>query len=128
MAAQYWLTPFGRPVNDLGFVSAGQSATTTVKTTALLANGAKLADSTAAALVRAGRVQITSVRVDGGPVRSRNDLVTYDARNDVFQAKLKASQFGWVRRQWYLVNLRILASPASLSVDLGNRFFVMRVT
>ena len=76
MAAQYALTPFKSPVSNSGVTRTTPTATVPLRTTALLANGAKLSDADAAALVRAGRVQVAWHSTSSSASGARTDLAT----------------------------------------------------
>ena len=115
------------------------TGTTSVKISALLANGAKVSDSEAAALVSAGRIQIrwrqTAPTASSTWVTSNKVTVKYDASKDLFQSDLKASAVGWAKGKTYLVELRILAAGSNQpspvlqsSFDLGSRSFTLKVT
>jgi hypothetical protein len=137
MAAQYGFGAFISPVSSTTTTSG--TGTTPVKIAALLANGSKLSDAEAAALVQAGRVQIRWRKILPTPasstwVTSPSVVITYDAKKDFFQADLKASTVGWVKPNTYRVEFRILtagAVPAQElqgSFDLGSRSFDIKVT
>jgi hypothetical protein len=134
------------------FVSPVSSSTTTsstgttpVKIAALLANGSKISDAEAAALVQAGRVQIRWRQLLPTPsttwVTSSSVVVRYDPVKDFFQADLKASTVGWLKDRSYTVNVRILPATTDpqpqpqtaqdvlqRDFDLGSRSFTIKVT
>ena len=110
-----------------------------MKIAALLANGSKVSDSEAAALVSAGRVQIrwrqTAPTSSSTWVTSNKVTVSYDKTKDLFQSDLKASTVGWVKGKTYLVEIRFLAAGSNQpspvlqsSFDLGSRSFTLKVT
>jgi hypothetical protein len=136
-AAQYGTSAFVSPTSTNVTMSA--TGTTTVKISALLASGAKVSDSEAAALVSAGRIQIrwrqTAPTGSSTWVTSDKVAVKYDASKDLFQSDLKASAVGWVKGKTYLVEFRILAAGSNQpspvlqsSFDLGSRSFTLKVT
>jgi hypothetical protein len=128
MAAQYALTPFKAPVSNSGVTRTTPTATVPLRTTALLANGAKLSDADAAALVRAGRVQVAWHSTSSSASGARTDLASYDARGDTFVANLKGSSLGWRKGQTYVVALRVLpATSAPALLDLGARLAAIQV-
>jgi hypothetical protein len=132
MAAQYGFTVFGQPINESKVNNVSPTYTTPMKTTALLANGAKLSDAEAAALVQAGRVQVRWQEVGTTTWVTQPNLVSYDAGKDLFQADLKANSLGWVKGKSYLVTFRILAGPPTPEAlqsdfDLGSRSVTFRV-
>jgi hypothetical protein len=123
MSAQYGFTAFGSPVNESKVNNTSPTTTTPLKTTALLADGSKLSDAAAAALVQAGRVQVRWQEVGTTTWVTQANLVTYDAGSDLFQANLKPTSLGWVKGKTYTVQLRILAATGDLQTDfdLGSR-------
>ena len=128
MTAQYAMTAFRPPVKSSGVTRTTASATVPLRTTALLANGAKLSDADAAALVSAGRVQVAWHSMSTSDSGSRNDLAGYDARADRFVAKVRPSLLGWRTGQTYLVAVRILpATSAPALLDLGARLALIQV-
>lgn len=74
MAAQYALTSFKAPVSNSGVTRTTPTTTVPLRTTGLLANGAKLSDPDAAALVRAGRVQVAWHSTSSSTSGARTDL------------------------------------------------------
>ena len=117
--------------------STNLTGTVPVKTAALLSNGTRLDDVTAAQLVAAHRLQIR-YRLSGtsGAWTSRTDLTRYDAVQHFFQSDLKPSTLpGMVKGKSYTVVIRILPAvvpspaPADLdSFDLGSKSLTISIT
>ena len=136
-AAQYGTSAFVSPTSSNPTTTA--NGTTSVKIAALLANGAKVSDAEAAALVSAGRVQIrwrqTAPTSSATWVTSNKVAVSYDKQKDLFQSDLKASTVGLAKGNTYLVEIRFLAAGSNQpspvlqsSFDLGSRSFTLKVT
>ncbi len=136
-AAQYGTSAFVSPTASAPTTTA--TGTTSVKIAALLANGSKVSDSEAAALVSARRVQIRWRQVlptsSSTWVTSDKVVVSYDKTKDLFQSDLKASTVGLVKGKTYLVEIRFLAAGSNQpspvlqsSFDLGSRSFTLKVT
>jgi hypothetical protein len=137
MASQYGLTAFGSPVNESKTNNLSPTNTLPMKTTALLADGTKLSDAAAAALVQSGQVQVRWREVGTTTWFTKTGLVVYDPGKDLFQADMKPVNVGWVKGKTYTVNLRILvAAPADgqaaesalqSDFDLGGRTITILV-
>jgi hypothetical protein len=132
MAAQYGTTTFGSPVTEKKVNNISPTETTPLKTTALLADGTKLSDAEAIALVQAGQVQVRWQEVGTTTWETQANLVTYDAGKDLFQANLKPLNLGWAKGKTYTVQFRILDAPATPELtqsdfDLGSRTVTFRV-
>ncbi|WP_151083239.1 hypothetical protein [Nocardioides cynanchi] len=143
MLIKYTFSNFISPVNTdkKGVATASTNATGTVpvKTSALLPNGTKLDDATAAALVAAGRLQIRwrLSSVTSGGWTARTNLTRYDAVQHFFQSDLKPSTLGWQVNKSYTVQIRILPAvvptlpptdPNVDSFDLGSKTLTISVT
>jgi hypothetical protein len=138
MAAQYGLTPFISPFSTGNPQTAVTSTTgtTPLKTTALLADGTRLSDAAAAALVSSGRVQVRWRIVGTATWITKPGLTRYDATMHFFQSDLKASTLGWVKGRTYSVSFRILPATTDLqpigtppqgAFDLGSREALVQV-
>ena len=134
MAAQYALTPFEDPVDNSGTLVRNANANTPIATAALLADGTRLSDSGAAALVQAQRVQVRWRELGTELWSGRNDLATYDAAENLFRANLKGPSLGLVKGRTYTVEVRILPAPTDVrpagevlqnTFDLGHRSFTI---
>ena len=112
MAAQYGFTPWSGDVSNTAPTRIDGNSPTAVRVGALLADGTKLSDATAAQLVTAQRVQLRWRQVGTTAWATMAGLVTYDAANDVFKADPRAHVVGWVKNRNYTVQLRILPSAA----------------
>ena len=85
MASQYGLTAFGSPANESKTNNLSPTNTLPMKTSALLADGTKLSDAAAAALVQSGQVQVRWREVGTTTWFTKAGLVVYDASKDLFQ-------------------------------------------
>ncbi|NYD40785.1 hypothetical protein [Nocardioides panaciterrulae] len=138
MAGQYDVAPFDDPIAGDGPTTRKLDATLPVRTTLRLADGSRLSDAAAAALVRAGRVQVRWREVGGtGAWRADTDVTRYDERAHELHANLKGRSLGLERGHRYDVELRVLPGPTDLvppgadpvggGFDLGSGGFVLRV-
>ena len=139
--SKYSFSTFVSPVNTdkkgVATASTNLTGTVPVKTSALLANGTRMDDATAAALVAAGRLQIRwrLSTLTSGNWTSRTDLTRYDATQHFFQSDLKPSTLGMAVGKSYTVMVRILPvtvptpPPADLdSFDLGSKTLTISIT
>ena len=136
LAAQYGFTPWSGDVSNTAPTRIDGNSPTAVRVGALLADGTKISDATAAQLVTAQRVQLRWRQVGTTAWATMAGLVTYDATNDVFKADPRAHVVGWVKNKSYTVQLRILPTgtdPQPLepllqgSFDLGSRSFTAQI-
>jgi hypothetical protein len=139
MAAQYGFSPFGSPISNNGTTTRNANANTPMKISALLADGSRIPDATARALVQANRVQIRWREAGStGDWTADTSLAAYDAKQHAFTADLKGPKLGWKKGRTYTVTVRILpalddVTPPGESVvngsfDLGSSSFTIRLT
>jgi hypothetical protein len=139
MAAQYGFGPFGSPISNTGTTTRNANANTPMKISALMADGSRIPDATAQALVRAHRVQIRW-RESGstGDWTADTDLAAYDAKQHEFTADLKGPVLGWQKGRTYTVTVRILPAAGDVtppgedvvngSFDLGSSSFTIKLS
>ena len=136
-AAQYGTSAFVSPTSTPRRRPA--TGTTSVKIAALLANGSKVSDSEAAALISAGRIQIrwreTAPTASSTWVTSNKVAVTYDKPEGPLPVRPEGVDRGLVKGKTYLVEIRFLAAGSNQpspvlqsSFDLGSRSFTLKVT
>jgi hypothetical protein len=139
MAAQYGFGPFGAPISNTGTFSRNGSANLPIVVSALLANGSKLDDATARALVSAGRVQLRARAVGStGAWATDTTLAAYDTKQHAFTADLKPSKLDMSSGTTYVVQVRVLPGPSDVTppgesldngmFDLGASSFTVRLT
>jgi hypothetical protein len=135
-----FLSPVNTDKKGVATATTNLTGTVPVKTSALLANGSRMDDATAAALVAAGRLQVRyrlSTVLSGGWT-NRTNLTRYDAVQHFFQSDLKPSTLpGMVVNKAYTVQIRILpaVTPTLLSTDpnvdsfdLGSKTLTISIT
>ena len=139
MAAQYGFGTFAPPINNGGTTQRNGNANTPMALSALLADGSKVGDPAAMALVAVHRVQIRWREVGStGPWTADADLAAYDTQQHAFTADIKAPQLGMAKGRTYTVTIRILPAandvkpvgedPVNGSFDLGSRSFTLKLT
>jgi hypothetical protein len=139
MAAQYGWSAFSSPLSAGNTLSRNAPANVPLQISALLADGSKLSDSAAQALVNAGRVQIRWRESSStGAWSASTGLATYDTKPHAFIAAIKSLDLGMVKGKTYTVMIRILPAPGDPTppgdtprdgtFDLGSQFFKLKLT
>jgi hypothetical protein len=139
MATTYKFGPFSPPISNTGTTVRNANANTPLAVYALLADGSRLSDSAAQALVTAHRVQIRwRDASSSGTWTATTTLAAYDTKQHAFTADLKGPRLGWQAGKTYTVTLRILPGrgdvtpvgedPVNGSFDLGSTSFTIRLT
>jgi hypothetical protein len=135
MAAQYAVAAFISPVTDP--TTTSMTGTTPIKAMLLMADGSRIPDAAAAALVSAHRIQIRWRLINTSTAWSQSTTSTiYDATKHFFQSDMKASTMLLQKNKSYTVMMRVL--PASgdpqpgvddpnKPFDLGSRSFTLTV-
>jgi hypothetical protein len=138
MAAQYGFGPFANPINNAGTTRIS-TANLPMMVQALLADGSRISDATANALVANRQVQLRWRPVGStGPWSADTTTIVYDTKQHAFTADLKPTRLGWTKGQTLTVMIRILPGPTDVtpagedrvsgSFDLGSRSFVLALT
>jgi hypothetical protein len=139
MAAQYGFGSFADPISNTGTTTRNSSANLPLVVSGLMADGSKIPDATAKALVSSSRVQIRWREAgSSGPWTADTSLAAYDTKQHAFTADLKAPRLGWRAGKTYTVTIRILPGAGDVkptgedavngSFDLGSSTFMVRLT